>query len=804
MGMKKLFFIFVCLLPIVSAQAEVFTVDDDGVADFARIPDAINASQPGDTIIVRPGTYDRTVSFNSKAITLTSENPDDPNVVAATIIAVDSDYSVSFDFAEGNDSILTGFTITGRGIRCSATSPTISKNVITQCASYGIHGEADAAPIISDNTITFNAMSAVYSCDGPITNNIISANRGGIAFCDGPITNNVISDNSETGSGGGGGLSFCRGAIFDNVIERNYAVFRGGACYECSGPIIGNTIIGNISGIAGGGLGNCRGEVINNIISGNRSDSGGGLFGCIQVFSNTIVGNIANRTGGAMGQCPGHVNGNIIALNRAGSVGGINGFSLNAHNIFWSNEAANFGGGATPGDGDMVAEPLFAVDGYWDPNGTEDEADDFWVDGDYHPRSQAGRWDPVELRWVTDDVTSPCVDAGDPILNWTGELWPHGRRNNVGVYAGTPEASLSLSDVGNVADLNPVVGDANDWVDHSDLALLTGKWLSEQTPLAEDLDRNGIVDSADYAILMSNWNPEPPPPMPPTPDPMTWAAAPNATSRTEIAMSATVAVSTDGGTVEYFFNSTTPGGHDSGWQTSSDYTDTGLNANTTHSYRVKARNSDNLVETAYSDVRSATTSPEDGTPPSPDPASWAAEPYPSGASSIRMIATTASDESGVEYYFECTSNPAFSSGWQDSPTYEAVSLPRGNYSFVARARDKSPNHNVTGDSPEITLDLSGPTPDPMQWASPPREVQIGFGAFDFWAEMEATVATDPSGAVQYFFQCTTESGFSSMIWQDSPQYSVRLGRSGQLQKFRVKAKDIFGNETAWSEEIIAR
>ena len=116
--MKKSFFILLCLLPIISAHATVITVDDDGFADFGDIPAAINASQNGDTIVVRPGTYDRTVSFNSMAITLTSENPDDPNVVAATIISVDSGYGVSFDFAEGNNSVLTGFTITGRGIHC--------------------------------------------------------------------------------------------------------------------------------------------------------------------------------------------------------------------------------------------------------------------------------------------------------------------------------------------------------------------------------------------------------------------------------------------------------------------------------------------------------------------------------------------------------------------------------------------------------------------------------------------------------------------------------------------------------------
>ncbi|MEA3226281.1 MAG: hypothetical protein U9Q07_10050, partial [Planctomycetota bacterium] len=304
-------------------------------------------------------------------------------------------------------------------------------------------------------------------------------------------------------------------------------------------------------------------------------------------------------------------------------------------------------------------------------------------------------------------------------------------------------------------------------------------------------------------ILISNWLPEPPAPLPPAPDPMTWSVEPRATSRTTIAMSAAAAVSTDDSAVEYYFDCTTPGGHDSGWQDSPDYTDAGLTANTMYSYMVKARNKTNLVETTYSGAQSATTSPEDSTSPSPDPATWATEPFASSASSIRMIATTASDESGVEYYFDCTSNPAYSSNWQDSPTYEAISLPKGIYSFVVRARDKSPNRNVTTDSTEVTIDLSAPTPDPMQWESPPAEVHHGGGSFDYWAEMTAAEATDPSGGVQYFFQCTTESGFNSG-WQDSPTFQVQLGRSGQSHRFRVKARDINGNETAFSEEVAAR
>jgi hypothetical protein len=83
----------------------------------------------------------------------------------------------------------------------------------------------------------------------------------------------------------------------------------------------------------------------------------------------------------------------------------------------------------------------------------------------------------------------------------------------------------------------------------------------------------------------------------------------------------------------------------------------------------------------------------------------------------------------------------------------------------------------------------------MQWESEPEEVNHGGGSFDYWAEMTAVEATDPSGGVEYFFECTTESGFSSG-WQTSRSYEVKIGRSGQRQRFRVKARDSFGNETA--------
>jgi hypothetical protein len=227
---------------------------------------------------------------------------------------------------------------------------------------------------------------------------------------------------------------------------------------------------------------------------------------------------------------------------------------------------------------------------------------------------------------------------------------------------------------------------------------------------------------------------------------------------------------------------------------------TNLLPQTLYWYRVKARNKGNLLATAWSQYDGATTLREDYIPPSPDPATWQTEPYASSGSSIRMVATAAIDDSGVEYRFECTSHPAYSSNWQDSPIYEVTSLPKDLYTFVLRTRDKSPNHNTARPSLAVTVDLEPPAPDPMQWAvgGEPREVlHTPYGFSDYWAEMTAATATDDSGIVEYYFQCTTKSDFSSK-WQSSATYAVKVGRKGQAHRFRVKARDLYRSETGWS------
>ncbi len=59
----------------------------------------------------------------------------------------------------------------------------------------------------------------------------------------------------------------------------------------------------------------------------------------------------------------------------------------------------------------------------------------------YHLKSEAGRWDGEQ--WVTDAVTSPCLDAGAPESVYFNEPSPNGGRINLGAYGNTETTSKS-------------------------------------------------------------------------------------------------------------------------------------------------------------------------------------------------------------------------------------------------------------------------------------------------------------------------------------------------------------------------
>jgi hypothetical protein len=107
--------------------------------------------------------------------------------------------------------------------------------------------------------------------------------------------------------------------------------------------------------------------------------------------------------------------------------------------IFWDNIYSDLFGcqakysrlsDASEGQANIDVDPLFV-----------DEQN-----GDYHLRSNRGRYWPEHNIWVLDRQTSPCIDGGDPNVETLDEPIPNGNRINMGAYGGTAQASLSPTD----------------------------------------------------------------------------------------------------------------------------------------------------------------------------------------------------------------------------------------------------------------------------------------------------------------------------------------------------------------------
>ncbi len=92
--------------------------------DYVRY--AVKEAAEGDTIVVAPGLYHETVDFSGKNVTVRSEDPNDPAVVAATVIDGNVQ-AVTLAAGETRDCVLAGLTLTGasQGVYCSDSSPTL-------------------------------------------------------------------------------------------------------------------------------------------------------------------------------------------------------------------------------------------------------------------------------------------------------------------------------------------------------------------------------------------------------------------------------------------------------------------------------------------------------------------------------------------------------------------------------------------------------------------------------------------------------------------------------------------------------
>ncbi len=333
---------------------------------------------------------------------------------------------------------------------------------------------------------------------------------------------------------------------------------------------------------------------------------------------------------------------------------------------------------------------------------------------------------------------------------------------------------------------------------------------------------------------------------PPTPDPATFAVAPAADSSSAISM--TAATGSDAtAPVEYLFNETTsgPGATDSGWQTSPNYTDSGLSPDTQYTYTVQMR--DGLGNTgAASSGASATTDPQSDVDDSAN-----ADIIVAGTVSGSYADTQASDdgyqsiterESGgkpanrysylehkwtinvtggstVTFYVEAyqsassdgdnfvfaysTNDSSYTnmvtvSKTSDDDSYQSYSLPAATsgtvYIRVTDTDSSSGNRNLDTISIDNMFirsaapgppDSDPPTPDPMTFATAPYSTGSSSIA------MVATTATDAS-PVEYYFTAT--DGGNDSGWQDSTSYEDTGLAPDTLYSYTVTARDKSSNQ----------
>lgn len=400
---------------------------EEGSAEhpYDAIQEAIDAAVPGDIVMILEGTYsgegNRDLDFKGKAITVRSEDPNELDLVVIDCqgSADESHRGFIFQNYETPSSVLAGITVRdgyherGGGIYCKDCAQPTIMNCTFDLNSASLGGamyNQSAGPTLIDCTFSRNTSDAgaIYNygelaaCSPVLSGCDFYANtaiyNGGAMYNLGQharpeLTNCTFTWNSAS-TGGGGAIrnNVSAGVTLTNCLfAKNAAEMYGGAI-RCSN---GSTAT----------LTNCT-------LSDNSAPNG-------NAFACTLDG------GRLKSPCTIDIL-NCILWNGGGEIYNRDDSTIT---VTYSNIESGDGNAPWPGEGNIDTDPLFADS----------------LGGDYHLKSQAGRWHPKTQTWLLDKITSPCIDAGDPSTLIGSEPDPNGNLINIGAYGGTLEASKSQS-----------------------------------------------------------------------------------------------------------------------------------------------------------------------------------------------------------------------------------------------------------------------------------------------------------------------------------------------------------------------
>ena len=258
---------------------------------YTSVQAAVNDAVSGDEVFVHDGTYVENIDYRGKAITIRSENGADQTILDGN----EAGSVVAFQYGEGSDSVLDGFTVrngtvTGGIAITNGSSPTIADCIIKE----------NRADFFGGGIWIYNGSSPTISgCT--VSDNVAPLNGGGIFFwqdCSPTISDCFITRNTAT-EGGGIYAIDCGDSVpelFDLVIYENDAAMNGGgiSCSSCS-PNITNCIIADNEADDGGGIyvtNESAPTIVHSTIARNTAGGDGGGICCVLSASPTVVNSI--------------------------------------------------------------------------------------------------------------------------------------------------------------------------------------------------------------------------------------------------------------------------------------------------------------------------------------------------------------------------------------------------------------------------------------------------------------------------------------------------------------------------------
>jgi parallel beta-helix repeat protein len=426
---------------------------------YPTVQAAIDAAADGDEVVLAAGTYTGSgncdLNFKGKTVLVRSSNPQDPAMVAATVLDCMGSASSPHRAATLNcqsderEAGLAGLTITGAydpdgAVVCDIYgSPVIRNCIVRGNTGSGIYVNPYGSPTISDCRIE---------------SNVVGEDGGGICLAlqtHATIERCIIRGNNAA-NGGGLYVYDSWPDVYDCQISGNYATDGGAVYWHDSGLVMDNCTIAGNSGQLGAMYGMARNytdvsSLTNCIVWGNHAADARQITLAVDPFGPTP---------------------DTLAISYSLIQGGQEGIAIaSPWSVDWG--SGNLSASADPG---FVAAT--GPDGKWAT----------WQDNDYRLSSH-----------------SICIDAGDPTGDYaglkdaTGQPRLAGSRVDLGAYEAVTYTQTAL-----VGDIN---GDNHvDMLDLLGLAVSFGKSKGTQDYNAAcDFDGDGTISMADLVLLAGNF-----------------------------------------------------------------------------------------------------------------------------------------------------------------------------------------------------------------------------------------------------------------------------------------------------------